>query len=64
MAVAFEVEERIERSPDVVWKRLTDFVADCEMTGPLRILAPILRILIKRSDGAQLQELRSVIEAG
>lgn len=138
MTVAFEVEERIARSPQVVWKRLTDWdhapqwmngvdsmlasgatvvgttltfqargksrpseithvepgrevtltsrqgpltaaypyacepdgegtrlrlVADCEMRGPLRLLAPLMRRILARTDGGQLRALKNVLEA-
>lgn len=29
-------------------------VADCSMTGPLRLLAPVIRYAIRRADGGQL----------
>ena len=37
--------------------------ADCHMRGPLwRILAPLIRMAMKKSDGGQLEALKQVIE--
>ena len=30
-------------------------VADCRMTGPIRLLGPVIRSAIRRADGGQLQ---------
>lgn len=138
MTITFEVEERVERGPEVVWKRLTDWgraaewmdgigsfkaegptevgttlvfeargkrrtteithlvdgreltltsrqgpvtaaytyrcipdgdgtrlglVAECRIRGPLRIAAPLLRFLIRRSDSGQVSALKRLVES-
>lgn len=137
MAIAFEVEERVARSPEAVWQRLTAWdsacewmngidsmsaegptavgtslvfeargksrrseithlvegrevtltsrqgpvsasytyrchpdgdgtrlglVADCEIRGPLRVVGPLLRRLVERTDGGQLRALKALLE--
>ena len=137
MGIAFEVEERVARPPQVVWDRLTDWasaplwmagidamqargptavgttlvftargkqrpseitrvedgrsvtltsrqgpvtaaytyrcepdgdgtriglVADCQIRGPLRLLAPLLRWAVARTDGGQMRALKQVLE--
>ena len=42
---------------------LLHLVADCEICGPLRIVGPLLRRLLKRTDGGQLRALKRVLEA-
>lgn len=37
-------------------------VADCAMTGPMRVLAPLLRRVIRKTDGGQMNALKAVIE--
>lgn len=40
-------------------------VADCRVSGTLlRLVSPLLRIAIRRSDGKQLRLLKALIEAG
>ena len=39
-------------------------VADCEIRGPLRLLGPLLRAAIRRTDGGQLRDLRQLLERG
>ena len=38
-------------------------LAECDVAGPLRLLAPLLRAAIKRADGGQPEALRRVLEA-
>lgn len=37
-------------------------VADCEIRGPLRLLGPLLRRAMARTDGGQLRALKSILE--
>ena len=39
-------------------------VADCQMRGPWRIMGPLIRMAIRKTDGGQLDALKQVIEAG
>ncbi len=39
-------------------------VADCHITGLWRIVAPLLRIAIRASDGKQLRLLKAMLEGG
>lgn len=54
---------------DYVYKCVADgqgtrvsLVADCSMTGPMRLLAPVIRYAIRRADGGQLDAFASTFE--
>ena len=37
-------------------------VADCQIRGPLRVVGPVLRQLIKRTDAGQIRALKRLLE--
>jgi uncharacterized protein YndB with AHSA1/START domain len=39
-------------------------VADCRMTGPIRLLGPVIRYAIRRTDGGQLDRFAATFAAG
>ncbi len=53
----YEVEE--------LGEQLTRFglIADCTVSGPLRLVAPLLRVVLRRSDGGQPEAMRARLEA-
>lgn len=48
-------------APDGHGTRLR-LVADCEIRGPLKLLGPLLRTAIRRTDGGQLRALKELLE--
>ncbi len=49
------------RAPEGSGTRLR-LVADCEIRGPLKLLGPLLRAAIRRTDGGQLRDLKELLQ--
>ncbi len=50
-------------APDGSGTRLR-LVADCEISGPLKLLGPLLRFAVRRTDSGQPQNLKALLEGG
>lgn len=51
-------------SPTDDGRTVATLTADCEMRGALRLLGPVIRPAIRRTDGGQMDALKSFVEAG